>query len=306
MNILRGIGTALTSYGYGETERRREEALKAEREAQLMAGGAALSRIYAGQNEPGTEGFATDVGTAMRGGVSNPLAAIREPIGSEMYTGNAQTVIGPDGKPTLVRYGNRGGIQEVEGYTPEPPAARAPTRGIPLTAATGDVSIVDPTVMGPTGVRTTPPGSGSGTDRGLPTLQFATQQLEYRYGIRDPKTDDIIGFNEISEDDLHRLAAMAARGEWALGTPLPASVNMNRRENRFQGVMDRAMQQFRAVPEPPSAAHLGPTAYGVPGGGSVVPEPGMAGAPSLEEQARQLRALGYSEEQIRITLGTGR
>jgi len=309
MNILRGIGTALTSYGYGETERRREEALKAEKEAE-----AARERQRRG--EFGVQAMKVGRGTTLPG---TPEAEAFARIAGEMGQNPNTFFPDPDAMSNPIRSG--AGYAQINLRTGEgrpvtgvdvPTTAPEPTKWERLPDASGRVWERDPQtattrpVLDPAGnpIIQRVPGADSSTDRGLPTLQYATEQLMYKYGIVDSKTNKIIDF-KIPEDDIHRLAAMAARGEWALGTPLPASVNMNRRESRFQGVMDSAMRGV-AVPEPVSRAHLGPTAFGVRGGGSVAPGPGMAGAPSLEEQARQLRALGYSEEQIRITLGTGR
>lgn len=190
MNIARGIGAALSSYGTDRVNQMREEALKAEAEQQRLAGdeqraagGAALGRLYAA--EPGQYEDA-DLRAASVAGF-NPVGAFRQPGPAETF---AAPVAGRDasGNPAFFRAGDRGSVQGVEGYTPEPDDPRAPPRGIGVTADDGSMWIVDPYIMGNTGIMARVPGQTGRNDRdpSWPTnISQASNLVDKMYDVPD-------------------------------------------------------------------------------------------------------------------------
>lgn len=236
---LYGIGRAASRLGSGLMEERRA---REERE-RLTAIGQGIGRVRGGDLEPGTPEFEALAGEAMGSGVSPSavLGAVPEPPQTRWSSPIEQ----PGGRFIQVE-SNTGDIRPVEGLVPLPDEP-APRRGIAVTAADGSVSIVDPTVMGDTGIDARVPGQPE-ENEGLPTLTQATDHLIGLFAIPDERNPNLIAGFKIPEERIHQLARLWTRGKWTPWTPVPVTqADWDRLEGRAQGVPE---------PEPRVAPHL--------------------------------------------------
>lgn len=308
MNLARGIGAALSSYGTDRSNQKREEALKAEAEQQrlayenqLAAGGSALRNIYAA--EPGQAQDADFRAASVAG--MNPLSALREPGQPETFGGFTKG-LNSEGNLAFFRVGDQNSIEEVQGMTPELPASRAEpvARWDVRTGEEGkqwrvnpDTGEVTPLTLPGGGQMGTYRSGAASTDPGRPKDIESAFKMIMEGNTR--VDEDGYKVPKYSWEEGMSRAEMWMAGKWS---PRASSL-VPQPGTGLQGMPPTSYRPVTQFPNLPAGSVVGGSGAGG-GAASMVPAP-MAVDTIQPMEIDSLRARGWTDEMLK-SAGLGR